>query len=426
MIKHIPEELKDKAGVYQIFNLVNQKSYIGSTKLFRLRYQKHKFELSTNRHPNKHLLQSYQKYGEENFIFRIIYVHERLNGENEMQFLQRLLTIENELITKHQANNNQFGYNLRISADSNYGITHSDDALTRVKGKKLSKTTRQKMSASRTGEKHHSTTINEKIAKEIKMLIMLGYRNQNIASHFGISKSIVNDIKNNGAWKHIRIKKADISNYLPPGDSFRQSRLNDSDIVVLKLLIEQVVRPIVIADFLNIKPRAVSDTKAGKTYTHIVLTDADRLKYSRIIDFDELKHIEQKRHSRNREIRKAIAKKGSSNSTSKLNEEQVLEVRELILAETLLTDIANRYGVSMHAISKIKSGDNWGHLTGFEKKRTGLPKGEKHPNFKHSKETVQKVLSMSNDGYTTKAICEVLGLEKTFVNRVKSGKIIRV
>jgi hypothetical protein len=127
-------------------------------------------------------------------------VHDRIDGESEIIFLQRLLAIENELIIRHHANNNQFGYNLRISANSNYRISHSEDALTRVKGMKLSKATRQKMSASRTGEKHHSTTINEKITKEIKMLIMLGYRNQNIASHFGISKSIVNDVKNNRSW----------------------------------------------------------------------------------------------------------------------------------------------------------------------------------------------------------------------------------
>ncbi|WP_062545373.1 NUMOD3 domain-containing DNA-binding protein [Rufibacter tibetensis] len=425
MINEIPQELRESSGVYQIVNLINGKIYIGSTKLFKVRYQKHKFELLAKKHPNKHLQNSYIKFGEENFVFRVIYTHMRTSEETDKQFLDRLLKIENELILKNKSNVKEFGYNLRISAYSNNGISHSEDALTRVKGKKLSVETRLKMSVARTGEKHHSLSINEKIAKEIRLLISLGYRNQNIANHFNISKSIVNDIKNNGSWKHIVIEESDLESYTPPSFSRSPSRLNADEVIVLKLLIEQNIRPVIIAEFLGIKPRTISDIKCKKTYSHISLSESDRMKYGKLIDFQELKSIEQDRADKKRGIRKAVARKGSSNNQSKLKEEQVLEIMAQILAGNTLTDIAQSYGVSMHSISKIKSGNNWAHLTGFEKQRSGPLKGENNPNFKHSKETVNRILQMAKNGDSTKSICESLGLEKTFVNRVKAGKIKR-
>ncbi|MBK8354696.1 MAG: hypothetical protein IPL13_04815 [Saprospiraceae bacterium] len=87
-----------------------------------------------------------------------------------------------------------------------------------------------------------------------------------------------------------------------------------------------------------------------------------------------------------------------------------------------LQKISNTFNVTIDCIAKIKSGDNWAHLTGIRKQRTGLLKGSKHPNFKHPDKVVLKIIELTNIGLTTKEICKELTLEKTFVNRVKSGK----
>ena len=60
----------DKPGVYQIKNLKNGISYIGSSsvKIFK-RLQHHFLELKRNKHKNKHLQNVWNKYGEENFVF---------------------------------------------------------------------------------------------------------------------------------------------------------------------------------------------------------------------------------------------------------------------------------------------------------------------------------------------------------------------
>lgn len=61
-----------EGGVYQILNTVTGHFYVGSTKNFEYRWKKHRGDLVGNRHKNSHLQAAWNKYGEENFIFRII------------------------------------------------------------------------------------------------------------------------------------------------------------------------------------------------------------------------------------------------------------------------------------------------------------------------------------------------------------------
>jgi len=88
-----------------------------------------------------------------------------------------------------------------------------------------------------------------------------------------------------------------------------------------------------------------------------------------------------------------------------------------------LQEVSEIFNVTIDCIAKIKSGDNWSHLTGIRKHRIGLLKGSKHPNYKHSDQIVLRVIDLTSRGLTTKEVCNELTLEKTFVNRIKSGKI---
>lgn len=55
--------------IYQIKNLVNNKTYIGQTVNFNKRKIRHIWALKTNRHDNYHLQNSYNIYGIDNFEF---------------------------------------------------------------------------------------------------------------------------------------------------------------------------------------------------------------------------------------------------------------------------------------------------------------------------------------------------------------------
>ena len=59
-------------GVYKITNIITNKFYIGSSNNIQERIKTHFKELKNNRHPNKHLQSSYNKYGKDNFIVDIL------------------------------------------------------------------------------------------------------------------------------------------------------------------------------------------------------------------------------------------------------------------------------------------------------------------------------------------------------------------
>lgn len=58
--------------IYKIINLANRKFYIGSTKYSKDRFRQHRKLLRNNRHHCKHLQASWNKHGEDAFVFEII------------------------------------------------------------------------------------------------------------------------------------------------------------------------------------------------------------------------------------------------------------------------------------------------------------------------------------------------------------------
>ncbi len=78
-----------KGVVYQITNLKNNKFYIGSTSEFKVRKRKHLWDLRNNKHVNSYLQNSYNKYGEEFFEFKILIECEDIK-EKEQEFLDNL------------------------------------------------------------------------------------------------------------------------------------------------------------------------------------------------------------------------------------------------------------------------------------------------------------------------------------------------
>ena len=100
------ENLEDlsKKGVYKITNLINNKFYIGSTiDSFKTRLKAHFNKLRVNKHSNKHLQSSFNKYGEENFEVSLIYF-----GES----LEDIRNKEQELIDSLHACNPNLGFNI--------------------------------------------------------------------------------------------------------------------------------------------------------------------------------------------------------------------------------------------------------------------------------------------------------------------------
>jgi group I intron endonuclease len=99
-----------KSGIYKIKNLLNNKIYIGSSLNIKYRINSHKRDLANNRHCNKKLQNSYNKYGLLNFSFEPILYCERTNL---MMYEQLCIDITNCVSD---------GFNILITAGSPLGI----------------------------------------------------------------------------------------------------------------------------------------------------------------------------------------------------------------------------------------------------------------------------------------------------------------
>lgn len=108
-------EDKFKSGIYVIQNNINQKKYVGKAKNIYLRIKQHVTALNTkNKDENPHLINSWHKYGRENFSY---YVVEYLYDE-DINILEKLLA-ERELYWMKTLDslNREKGYNLRYDSE---------------------------------------------------------------------------------------------------------------------------------------------------------------------------------------------------------------------------------------------------------------------------------------------------------------------
>ena len=101
-------------GIYKITNLKNNKAYIGQSTDIKSRWNNHKIELRNNTHRNSHLQNSFNKYGEDAFEFRIL----------ERTFEENLDNAEEYWINYFDSTNPEKGYNLKYGG--NYSRQRED------------------------------------------------------------------------------------------------------------------------------------------------------------------------------------------------------------------------------------------------------------------------------------------------------------
>lgn len=108
-------------GIYMIQNMCNNKVYIGQSIDIERRWNDHKYKLNNNKHENLHLQDSFNKYGESNFVFSILCECET----------DQLNDLEIYYIDKYKSYNSKYGYNLTFGGDYNFAF--NDDTIIKMR-----------------------------------------------------------------------------------------------------------------------------------------------------------------------------------------------------------------------------------------------------------------------------------------------------
>jgi group I intron endonuclease len=134
-----------KSGIYKIINKIDGKYYVGSSSNFKKRWKQHLITLRSHKHHNDFLQRSWDKYGEQNFIFEIVeYVDET-----------KLLIVEQKYLDIAKQEQNK-SYNLNWEAS---GGNISEYSRLKLKNRYFSPEHRKKISESKIGKKRSEETI---------------------------------------------------------------------------------------------------------------------------------------------------------------------------------------------------------------------------------------------------------------------------
>jgi group I intron endonuclease len=165
-----------KSGIYMIRNVINNKKYVGSTcssNGFYKRWRIHKAYLRHNNHPNSHLQNAWNKYGEDSFEFMILEECED----------NKLISREQYWISRYDTTNRAKGYNLKEAGSNGKGYHHTKEAIEKIRiaalknggrkpGFKIDEETRRKMI---NGHKNHPR-INYKHSEDTKLKLSIAHK----------------------------------------------------------------------------------------------------------------------------------------------------------------------------------------------------------------------------------------------------------
>lgn len=201
------DKYKNNIGIYKIINTQTGRAYVGQTKeKFQRRYWLHRWKLRNGAHDNAHLQRAWNKYGGENFEFRVIEVLEVSEIDEREKYWIAWQRNQKEGCYSIQDGGQPENLNNYISPE----IRKRTGELNRERmlGSKLSDETKDKMSKSRTGKRVYKKNdyLTDEQAVLVKTLLIDGYTSSVIMKMTGISYKAINNILSNNAYSTLTVE----------------------------------------------------------------------------------------------------------------------------------------------------------------------------------------------------------------------------
>ena len=212
---NILQSKKIISGIYYIRNTLNNKLYIGSSKNISNRIKHHSWQLNSNRHHNKHLQKSWNKYGEDNFEFGIIEIVDNI---------EELFDAEQAWMDYFESYNDKKGYNISAYAECPCGYPVSDETREKLRqwhlGRKMSPELAKKVASNlphnkwsqeyielfrsqKQGEKSPTSKLKEKDVINILKMIKDGKEYSDIRKIYDVSNTEISRIRHRKRWAHL-------------------------------------------------------------------------------------------------------------------------------------------------------------------------------------------------------------------------------
>lgn len=186
------KDIGNVSGIYKIVNKIDGKYYVGSTKNFNERINRHFKSLRRGKHHNINLQRSFDKYGEESFEFVVLETCEVTN----------LLTLEQLFLNKLKPFLSENGYNI------NQQTSGSDNWRLHPRRNELIKNHSIRFSGNRNPNygKHHSEETKRLIAKNSVKVGSSNGRWKTVSEHN--TSKIIEEFNSNGLNSAKRMGKA--------------------------------------------------------------------------------------------------------------------------------------------------------------------------------------------------------------------------